>query len=91
MRFTIDSGVTGSRVMSTPNGESASATAFTTAGVEPIAPPSPTPLKPPGPGLGVSMWPYSITGTSVAGTYNVTISVRTADLVLSQVIQVVVG
>ena len=41
--------------MVTPNGESASATAFTTHGGAPIAPPSPTPLKPPGPGLGVSM------------------------------------
>ena len=39
-----DGGVTGSRVMSTPNGDSASATALTTAGGAPIAPPSPTPL-----------------------------------------------
>src|SRR5689334_13171873 len=43
-RATIDEGVTGSRVMVTPNGARASATAFTTAGGAPMAPPSPTPL-----------------------------------------------
>ena len=59
-------GESGSRVNVTPNGASASATALTTAGGAPIAPPSPTPLKPPGPGLGVSMCPYSIDGTSAA-------------------------
>ena len=37
-------GVTGSLVMSTPKGERASATALTTAGGAPMAPPSPTPL-----------------------------------------------
>ena len=36
--------VSGRRVTVTPNGESASATALTTAGGAPIAPPSPTPL-----------------------------------------------
>src|SRR6478672_10502551 len=41
---TIDEGVTGSLVMVTPNGARASATAFTTAGGAPMAPPSPTPL-----------------------------------------------
>ena len=36
-------------------------------GGAPIAPPSPTPLYPPGPGPGaVSTWAYSITGTSAA-------------------------
>src|SRR3546814_740272 len=40
----IRSGVRGSSVTLTPNGESASLTAFTTAGGAPIAPPSPTPL-----------------------------------------------
>src|SRR4029079_18291842 len=59
-------GDSGRRVNSTPNGASASATALTTAGGAPIAPPSPTPLKPPGPGLGVSMCPYSIDGISDA-------------------------
>ena len=65
-RPTIRDGVSGSRVTVTPNGASASATALTTAGGAPIAPPSPTPLYPPGPGLGVSTWPYSMTGTSAA-------------------------
>ena len=37
-------GPSGSRVTVTPNGASASATAFTTAGGAPMAPPSPTPL-----------------------------------------------
>ena len=40
----IRDGLSGSRVTVTPNGESASATALTTAGGAPIAPPSPTPL-----------------------------------------------
>jgi anaerobic selenocysteine-containing dehydrogenase len=44
IRARIDVGVTGRRVISTPNGASASATEFTTAGGAPIAPPSPTPL-----------------------------------------------
>ena len=48
----------------------ASTTAFTTAGVEPIAPPSPTPLYPPAPRPGVSTWPCSITGTPVADPQN---------------------
>ena len=60
-------GESGSLVTITPNGASASATALTTAGGEPIAPPSPTPLYPPGPGPGaVSTCAYSIGGTSVA-------------------------
>ena len=41
---TIRDGVSGKRVIVTPNGASASATALTTAGGAPIAPPSPTPL-----------------------------------------------
>ena len=41
---TMAAGVSGSRVIVTPNGASASATALTTAGGAPIAPPSPTPL-----------------------------------------------
>src|SRR5262249_40991078 len=63
---TMRCGESGRRVTTTPSGASASATAFTTAGGAPIAPPSPTPLNPPGPGLGVSMCPYSIAGTSAA-------------------------
>src|SRR5690606_8626099 len=63
---TIRAGERGSRSICTPNGASASATALSTAGVEPMAPPSPTPLNPPGPELGVSTWPSSITGTSAA-------------------------
>ena len=59
-------GVSGRRVTVTPNGASASATALTTAGGAPMAPPSPTPLWPPGPPLGVSMCPYSIIGMSAA-------------------------
>src|SRR5205085_1487259 len=65
-RATMADGVSGRRVTVTPNGARASATALMTAGGAPMAPPSPTPLKPPGPGLGVSMWPYSIVGTSAA-------------------------
>ena len=41
---TMADGVSGRRVTVTPNGESASATALTTHGGAPIAPPSPTPL-----------------------------------------------
>ena len=41
---TIAAGVSGRRVISTPNGASASPIAFTTAGGAPMAPPSPTPL-----------------------------------------------
>ncbi len=41
---TMAAGVSGSLVIVTPNGASASATALTTAGGAPIAPPSPTPL-----------------------------------------------
>ena len=45
----------------------ASATALMTAGGDPMAPPSPMPLNPPGlVGAGVSMWPYSTIGTSAA-------------------------
>ena len=41
--------------------------ALITAGGEPMAPPSPIPLCPPGlVGAGVSMWPYSMSGTSAA-------------------------
>ncbi len=60
------SGVNGSSWTSMPRGTSASATAFATAAVDPIVPPSAMPLKP----LtltagGVSMWMTSIGGTSV--------------------------
>src|SRR5262249_37155633 len=48
-----------------PNGDRASATALMIAGGAPMAPPSPMPLNPPGRLDGVSMWPYSMTGTSV--------------------------
>src|SRR5207237_8003492 len=43
-RARICDGPSGRRVIVTPNGERASATAFTTAGGAPMAPPSPTPL-----------------------------------------------
>src|SRR5262249_26320905 len=51
----------------TPNGASASTTAFTTAGVEPIVPASPTPLTPRGfTGDGVTVRPNSNSGKSCA-------------------------
>src|SRR5258708_16802825 len=40
------SGFTGMSMCRTPNGASASTTAFTSAGAEPIVPPSPTPFTP---------------------------------------------
>src|ERR1700684_4575717 len=48
MRSRIRSGVSGCEVIETPSGASASRTAFTNAAGEPIAPPSPRPLWPPG-------------------------------------------
>ena len=62
----ICSGPSGPPCRRTPSGASASATALTTAGGEPIAPPSPMPLNPPAVSDGVSMWPYSMSGTSAA-------------------------
>ena len=60
-------GVSGSSVISTPSGASASAIAFATAAGAPIVPPSPTPLKPPSVvGDGRSRWCTSIAGTSEA-------------------------
>src|SRR5262245_28417717 len=46
MMFQSFSGRTGVSTCVTPNGESASTTALTTAGVDPIVPASPTPLTP---------------------------------------------
>jgi hypothetical protein len=61
----MTSGVNGVRSMLQPTSASASATALKIAGGEPMAPPSPMPLWPPGVGDGVSTWPYSMVGTSV--------------------------
>src|SRR5439155_19965781 len=66
INVTIVDGTSGRRVISTPNGDSASAIALTTAGGAPIAPPSPSPCTHPGPGAGVSTCQYSIVGTSAA-------------------------
>ena len=66
MSSTIAAGLAGSRVSVTPSGASASLMALITAGVDPMAPPSPQPLYPPTPGPGISTWPNSIGGTSVA-------------------------
>ena len=49
--------------MVAPSKANASATALKIAGGEPIAPPSPIPLWPPGVDDGVSTCPYSIVGT----------------------------
>src|SRR5262249_35405620 len=61
------SGVTGSSLISTPSGASASAMALATAAGAPMVPPSPTPLKPPSVvGEGWSRWITSMGGTSPA-------------------------
>src|SRR5215813_9751349 len=55
----------GMSICVTPNGESASTTAFTTAGVDPMVPASPTPLTPSGlTGDGVTVRSSSNSGKS---------------------------
>src|SRR5690242_10666544 len=57
----------GMSICVTPNGASASTTAFTTAGVEPMVPASPTPLTPSGfTGEGVTVRSSSNSGKSCA-------------------------
>src|ERR1019366_10366554 len=67
MSFQIRSRLNGMSTCRTPNGERASATALSSAGVAPMVPASPTPLTPRGfTGEGVTVRPVSINGISDA-------------------------